>query len=342
MAGLRLEGLTLRRRGFQLGPLDLELGSGSRTALLGASGAGKTTLLRCLAGLEHPDGGVLTCDGVTLHGGGSAVPAERRGVAFVFQDGALWAHMTALQHLQFVAPARPVAALRDLLAEVGLAHAAERRPEQLSGGEAQRLGLVRALAQEPRLLLLDEPLRSVDSHRRDELAHVIAAACARRRLTAVLVTHDRDEVFAFAERVVCLAQGRVAEHQDLAAALAAPATAFTAAFLGGAACLPVGRAHGVLRTPLGEFPAAAAPAGDVQLAVLPGDVRAIADPAGPGEVLCALPGNGRLVRVAFAGHSLTAAAVAPIARGARVRLELLQAPRFLPVVGMTGAGGESP
>ncbi|MFO1053526.1 MAG: ABC transporter ATP-binding protein [Planctomycetota bacterium] len=228
------------RGGFHLGPISIDLAAGTRTALVGPSGSGKTTLLRCIAGLESASRGRIAFDDRVVQDGARAiVPPAARGIGFVFQDGALWPHLDAVQHLRFVRPSLSLAEAREQLARVGLAERAHGRPSQLSGGEAQRLALARALAGDPEVLLLDEPLGSVDVHLRDEIAILVRDMATERRLTLVVVTHDRDEALAMADELVVLRAGKVVESGAAGALLHDPHTAFTARFLGRAACLPL-------------------------------------------------------------------------------------------------------
>jgi iron(III) transport system ATP-binding protein len=209
MSAVRVRGLThgyLGTGGFRLGPLDLELPQGRRTALIGPSGSGKTTLLRILAGLEQPTGGTVEIGGRTVNDPRTLVPAERRGVGLVFQNLALWPHMTALQQVRFAT--RDDQRARALLARVGLAGKERRRPGELSGGEGQRLAIARALAPGPSLLLLDEPLRSVDPVLQEDLLGLLRELSADRGVTMLMVTHDRDEALAFGESLLFLQDGQ--------------------------------------------------------------------------------------------------------------------------------------
>ncbi len=329
--------LTLARRGFRLGPITATVRAGGRLAVVGPSGSGKTTLLRCIAGLDSPDGGTIRIGERLAHGGPRPLPPDRRGVGLVFQDGALWPHLTALQHLRFAAPGFGRAAAEQLLTQGGLAHLAGRRPAAMSGGEAQRLGLLRALAARPEVLLLDEPLRSVDVHQRDALVLLLLELADARALTTILVTHDRDEALALATDLVVLRAGRVVEAGPAAELLRAPATAFTAAFLGGAACLPTGDlGDGTVATPFGPMPrpTACPRATELRLALLPGDVAVVpAAAAHPpiGRVLSVRPAAmGFAVRVALGDQIVTATAAAALAVGELARLTLVRPPRLLP------------
>lgn len=331
--------LCLRRSGFTLGPLSFAAPAGGRLAIVGPSGSGKTTLLRCLAGLERPDAGRIVFGDRTVAGDGVFVPPDRRGVGLVFQDGALWPHLTARQHLTFAAPGLSAAAAEALLARAGLADLAGRKPPALSGGEAQRLGLLRALAPAPAVLLLDEPLRSVDVHQRDALVLLVRALADERDLTTILVTHDRDEALALATDLMVLHQGQLVEQGPALRLLQQPATAFTAAFLAGAACLPATAAGDGVDTPFGSFPRPTGERGDLRLVLLPGDAGAEAaeptaagtDGAPVGRILATTPGEGRFrVRVALGEQIVVATAGQPLPVGALARLSLRGAPRLLP------------
>lgn len=292
---LILERGSTAARGFQLGPVDLELGPGVRTALIGPSGSGKTTLLRCLAGLEPKvRGEVHFGDRLVSNGRQLVAPAARR-IGYLFQDAALWPHMTAAEHLRFVDPAATSGQILESLDRVGLADRADAKPGSLSGGEAQRLALGRALAGNPAILMLDEPLQSVDLHLRPELSLLIRELAAERGLTLILVTHDREEALAMVDELVILRDGLVVERGPATRLLAEPQTAFGATFLCGAACLPA-EAEGSqkVRTAFGVFPCSGAGAESRSLALLPGDVEFGGE--GPrGRVLQVLPEAGGMV-----------------------------------------------
>ncbi|MBK8097930.1 MAG: ATP-binding cassette domain-containing protein [Planctomycetes bacterium] len=325
--------LELPRGSFHLGPLTLAVARGSRTAIVGPSGSGKTTLLRCLAGFERPTRGTIHIGEHTVVDARTCLPPDRRGVGFVFQDGALWPHLSALQHLTFAAPGLGKDAARALLARGGLGHLADRKPDTISGGEAQRLGLLRALAANPRVLLLDEPLRSVDVHRRDELVLLIRSLVDERGLTMVLVTHDRDEALALADDLVVMHDGKLVERGPALTLLQQPRTAFAAAFLGAAACLPTTDRGTAIETPLGTFRRPNGTTGDLLLCVMPGDATATAATADlpAGKVLACTPAAGAFsLRVAFAGQIVQATAAAPHHAGAMVSVALQATPRLLP------------
>jgi len=330
--------LGLQRASFALGPVSFAVPAGGRLAVVGPSGSGKTTLLRCLAGLERPSHGSITIGTQVVADERTNVPPDRRGVGLVFQDGALWSHMTALQHLQFAAPGLSPADARALLQRGGLAHLEQRRPDAMSGGEAQRLGLLRAIAPGPKVLLLDEPLRSVDVHQRDSLVLLLRTLADERGLTSILVTHDRDEALALATDLVVLHEGRLVEQGAAMQLLREPQTAFTAAFLAGAACLPT-TADGTTRvtTPFGAFDRPAGVTADLRLVLMPGDTTATALARGStalgatGRVLATLPAeNGFTVRVALGDQIVLARSTEPLAVGSPVSLSLRQPARLLP------------
>ena len=183
-----IDQLQCSRANFRLGPISLEVAAGARVAIVGPSGSGKTTLLRCLAGLQKPDSGTIKVgDTIVDNENTRLAPAERQ-LGLVFQDGALWPHMSALKHLRFAAPGLSKKDALSLLERGGILAQAKKKPGTMSGGEAQRLGLLRALAPNPAVLLLDEPLRSVDVHQRDSLVLLLRSMCNERNVTSILVT----------------------------------------------------------------------------------------------------------------------------------------------------------
>lgn len=206
---LKLEDVHFRRGDRAvLAGLSLEARSGEVLALVGPTGSGKTTALRILCGLEVPERGRVLVGGEPAAAEGrNLIPPERRGVAMVFQRLALWPHMTVAESLDFVMAGRhprPERAARALvlLEGLGIAHLAARRPAELSGGESALAAVARALAQEPRGLLLDEPFGGLDPERRAAVRGKVFALVRERRLAAVYVSHLRDEVREAADRIV--------------------------------------------------------------------------------------------------------------------------------------------
>ncbi|HYM56947.1 MAG TPA: TOBE-like domain-containing protein [Solirubrobacteraceae bacterium] len=207
---------------------------GSLTALLGPSGSGKSTLLRVIAGLEAPDAGQVLIDGTDA----TQTPARSRGVGFVFQHYAAFKHMTVAENIAFglVIRRRPKDEVRrrvtELLDLVGLSHLAPRHPDQLSGGQRQRMALARALAVEPRVLLLDEPFGALDARVREELRDWLRRLHDDVGVTTVFVTHDQQEAMDVAEQIVVVNEGRVEQAGSPEEIYDRPATDFVMNFVG--------------------------------------------------------------------------------------------------------------
>jgi sulfate transport system ATP-binding protein len=249
---------------------------GSLTALLGPSGGGKTTLLRVIAGLETPDTGTVVMDDQDV----TTVPVRRRGIGFVFQHYAAFKHMSVADNVAFGLSVRKrpkadvEAKVDELLQLVGLAHLATRRPDQLSGGQRQRMALARALAVEPKVLLLDEPFGALDARVREELRNWLRRLHDEVNVTTLFVTHDQSEAMEISEQIVVVNEGKVeqiASPQDI---YDRPATEFVMNFVG-----PVTRVGGQLVRPhdvqvLTEPAEAASPAVVQRLLRLGFEVRA--------------------------------------------------------------------
>ena len=208
----------LRVRIVQASPVGLDVEfdvqAGEVVALLGASGSGKTTTLRAIAGLTTPDRGHVSLDGEIWFDDALKIvlPPEARRVGFVFQDYALFPHLTALGNVMLamnhVAKTERAAAAMAVLARVGIEQLADRRPRALSGGERQRVAMARALARDPKVLLLDEPFSAVDRPTRELLKAEIKALASAVDIPVILVTHDIDEAVALSQRLVILDAGR--------------------------------------------------------------------------------------------------------------------------------------
>lgn len=217
-----------------LNGLDLSIAKGEFVALLGSSGCGKTTLLRAIAGFVKPSAGAIMVDGADV----TRLPPDKRGMALVFQSYALWPHMTVAQNIGYGLKLRGVARadiarrvneLQELLGLAGLGH---RKPAALSGGQRQRVALGRALAVDPAILLLDEPLSNLDARIRLKVRHDISALQKRLGITAVHVTHDREEAMVMADRIVIMDAGQIAQQGTPEALFNRPASPFVAAFMG--------------------------------------------------------------------------------------------------------------
>ncbi|MBL5882484.1 ABC transporter ATP-binding protein [Lelliottia aquatilis] len=199
-----------------LNHIDLHIDAGSVVALLGPSGCGKSTLLRLLAGLTQPAAGEIFFGGRQVARAGWSLAPEARDIGMVFQDYALWPHMTVAQNVAFPLKMRNLprreceARVSQALSRVGLRDFSERKPAGLSGGQQQRVALARAIVAEPRVLLFDEPLSNLDSELRESLCLEMAALLRQLGTTAVYVTHDRREAEILADRIVHLSAGSVA------------------------------------------------------------------------------------------------------------------------------------
>jgi iron(III) transport system ATP-binding protein len=300
---------------------------GEVVALLGPSGCGKTTLLRLVAGFERPDGGAVEVAGQAVASPGTWVPPEKRRVGMVFQDYALFPHLTVAENVGFGVPrrdrARRVAELLDI---VGLTDQRRRYPHELSGGQQQRVALARALAPSPELILLDEPWSNVDPHLRETLRAEVAEIFRPLGVTTVLVTHDREEAFSLADRIALMRDGAIVQEGTSEELYFAPASRWAAEFVGAANVLSGQVVGGLIRTPLGAFPANGHGADDAaSVLVRPELLELSPDPVGPGEVVAReFRGHDVLYRVLLEGVELVSqrpsTEVVPL--GSRVSIRL--------------------
>jgi putative spermidine/putrescine transport system ATP-binding protein len=231
MGHLELKGLRKSFGGnIALDGLDLELAEGELVSLLGPSGCGKTTALRIVAGFETADSGTVTVGGKDI----TRVPANRRDMGMVFQAYSLFPNMTAAQNVAFGLKMRKADTKRtgELLELVGLAHLGGRYPHQMSGGQQQRIALARALAIQPRVLLLDEPLSALDAKVRVNLRDEIRRIQTELGMTTLFVTHDQEEALAVSDRVGVMSHGRLEQLDTPSVVYRQPATAFVAQFVG--------------------------------------------------------------------------------------------------------------
>jgi iron(III) transport system ATP-binding protein len=225
--------------------VSLDVAPGTFLVLLGPSGSGKTTLLRCLAGIERIDSGSLSIGSRVVADGRSHVPPEQRDLSMVFQDYALWPHLTALDNVAFALRRRrlPRAECRvraaSMLDRVGLSEFARRYPNELSGGQQQRVALARALIADTGLILCDEPLSNLDADLRERMRVEISSLVREAGATTVYITHDQAEAFALADHIGVLEEGVLVQSGSAEDVYHHPATPFVARFTGLAGELPV-------------------------------------------------------------------------------------------------------
>ena len=222
--------------------LSLNLAPGEIGALIGPSGCGKTSLLRAVAGLERLSAGAISLHGQTLSSAQQHVAPEKRRMGMVFQDYALFPHMSVAQNvgfgLQHLPDAERKRRVQHALGRVGLANSGERAPHELSGGQQQRVALARALAPEPQLLLLDEPFSNLDVELRERLAYEVRDILKAAGATALFVTHDQMEAFAIADHVGVMHQGQLHQWASPYQLYHRPATRFVADFIGQGVFIP--------------------------------------------------------------------------------------------------------
>jgi iron(III) transport system ATP-binding protein len=225
--------------------LDLEVPAGSLTAVLGPSGCGKTTLLRLLAGFDRPDAGTVRLDERELAGPGGFVPAERRRIGLVPQEGALFPHLSVAANIGFGLPRRQRAArVAELLELLDLGGLGKRHPHQLSGGQQQRVALARALAPTPAVILLDEPFDALDAGLRAQVRAEVRAALRQTGTTGLIVTHDQEEALSLADLVAVMRDGAIAQLAPPRVLYREPVDAEVARFVGEAVLLDATLATG--------------------------------------------------------------------------------------------------
>jgi iron(III) transport system ATP-binding protein len=273
--------------------VDLDLNCGEILCLLGPSGCGKTSLIRLLAGLERPDLGELAADGRLLAGRGLFVPPERRRIGLVFQDIALFPHLTAAENVGFGLPRLPKAQRRtrslELLERFQLGHRADAYPHTLSGGEQQRVGIARALAPEPTALLLDEPFSGLDGALRAEVRERVAAGLRETNTAILIVTHDPEEAMLLGDRLALMHGGRIVQVGSPEECYARPTSTAAACLLGRINSLPATIKDGAAECLLGRLPAPGLVDGLGQVLVRPEQLRLEAG------------GRGQVAAVRFGG-----------------------------------------
>jgi iron(III) transport system ATP-binding protein len=269
--------------------LNLEIERGELMAVLGPSGCGKTTLLRVIAGFEQPDAGCVVVSDEVVAGPGRTIPPEKRRVGMVFQDYALFPHLSVEGNVAFGLSNRPReerdGLTRRTLELVGLQHKARTNVHELSGGERQRVALARALAPEPELVLLDEPFSSLDATLRGGLRREVELILRDAEATALLVTHDQEEALSLADRVAVMRDGQIVQVGPPVEVYGEPATRWAAQFVGEVNVLSGVARGGGVETELGVFDLRAPATGSVQVAVRPEQLELRADGNGNAEVV---------------------------------------------------------
>ena len=262
--------------------VDLDVPAGRLVALLGPSGCGKTTLLRSIAGLERPDAGTITLGGRALVGAGTFVAPERRRIGMVFQDWALFPHLTVGRNVGFGLDRaeRRSGRVDEALALVELTGLADRMPATLSGGQQQRVALARALATRPAALLLDEPFSNLDATLRGSIRAEVHRLLHDLSVTAVFVTHDQEEAFLLGDEVAVMLDGRIVQQGVPADIYERPASRAVAGFVGDANFVPGTASGDKADTALGPVPLLADLSGDVEVVVRPEQLSLVDGDAG--------------------------------------------------------------
>ena len=303
MTALHVTGLVKSFGGTNvLGGVDIVC-VGGVTAVVGPSGCGKTTLLRLVAGFLAPDAGRIALDDRVVAEPGRCLPARRRRVGYVPQEGALFPHLDAAGNIGFGLPRRERARrVAQMLELVELTQEQGRRPpHELSGGQQQRVALARALAPSPAVVLLDEPFSSLDASLREETGRTVVRAIRAAGATAVLVTHDQGEALSLADQVAVMSAGRFLQVAPPDVVYSSPASPDVATFVGHAALVPAHAAAGVARGAFGTVPVRGTRDGDVVLAVRPEQVVVLLDDRHPQ----ATGFKAEVLDVSYFGHDAT-------------------------------------
>ncbi len=334
-ADLRFDGVSMRYGDVQaLDGVSLTVKAGEIICLLGQSGCGKTTLLRLAAGIEVPTSGTISLDSRIIAGPGQFTEPEDRGIGLVFQDYALFPHLSVLENVKFGLKAlgaelATATALR-ALERVGLASHAEAYPHMLSGGEQQRVALARAVAPRPGVLLMDEPFSNLDRRLKDEVRDETVALLRETRATTIVVTHDPDDAMRIADRIVLMRKGRIIQAGPAQELYHKPVDLFVARFFCDFNEINAIVESGWALTPVGKFAATGHPDGtSVKVCIRPTSIRLKAPGfCLPGRVTGhRFMGEMDMVQVAVSGFerplTLRLRAETPLRAGQDVGIEII-------------------
>ncbi|MEW6475950.1 MAG: ABC transporter ATP-binding protein [Actinomycetota bacterium] len=332
---LRLDGLYKRFGDVTaVDRVSLDLATGEHLALIGPSGCGKSTILLMVAGLLAPDGGEIRIGDRLVAGGGAWVEPDRRRVGMVFQDYALFPHLTVSGNIAFgldrLAKPKRRQRVDEVLALVGLEALSGRYPHELSSGQQQRVALARSLAPDPAVVLLDEPFSNLDRTLRESLRVETKAVLRRAGANAVLVTHDHSEALGFGDRVAVMRSGHVLQIGSPEDLFDLPEDEFVATFLGSADFLPARPAEGgMVTSEVGTFgPLTASADGELSIMVRPHEVTFDADAAGPATITSReYQGATAVYELTLDSGSHVSCRRPPSPRfevGTRVRIELIE------------------
>ncbi len=316
--------------------VSLSVAPGEILALLGPSGCGKTTLLRMIGGLEVPDSGEIRLGGKTLNGARAFVPPEKRRIVMVFQDFALFPHMTVARNVEFGLPsgADKRERMEALLRTVGLEGLERRMPHELSGGQQQRVAIARALAAEPRVMLFDEPFSNLDPairlHVRAEVRQIIRTT----GVTAIFVTHDQEEALSLADHVAVMIDGNILQIGTPREVYANPTSRAVAEFVGRANFFRGEVRDGVATCELGTFAVEADFEGPADIMVRSEDLVPAEDGTPAEAVSSTYLGHEQLVTLRLAGGTVVHARWRPslaVSPGARTGLRVEGSPVAFPI-----------
>lgn len=283
---------------------NFEVNAGEIFALLGPSGCGKTTTLRLIAGFERVDSGEIRLEGNCIESPSIHSPPESRQIGFVFQDYALFPHLNVLDNVAFglkkLSPKDRLDRTLEALEMVGLADFRDRKPYDLSGGEQQRAALARSIAPSPKLILLDEPFSNLDAGLRQSTRREMRQLLKDTEMSAILVTHDREEALSFADRVAVMEDGRLKQTDTPEAVYNRPKTPFVAEFLGKTNLISGDARGDCAETDLGKFKLDCHAHGKVLLSIRPEHLEMVHDTTGEKDAQL-----GKIVEREFKGHDLT-------------------------------------